>query len=620
MSGAPELLPVDHGGPVDVPFEPFPEAALEGSILDRFDLMARRHAGRLAVQDGERSLTYGELAAAADAVAAALHAGLDRPGPVALLLPTGASLVAAMLGVLAAGRGYIPLDTTQPIARTRAILEQAGAAGLVADGPRLGEAREALAGLAPVFDVAAAPPAPRPALAVGPGDLAYIIYTSGSTGEPKGVWHVHRNCLNDVLIGTNNGHFGCEDRMALLYGGAVIASTRRIFAALLNGASLHIMDPVALGAAGVVEQVRRRGVTILHLVPTLLRRIAAAMPEGERLQSVRILRIAGERSDWSDYDLVRRICRPEALMAVDVGSTEVSSTFASWFVDEAVREPGARLPVGRRLPGLDVILAGEAGEAAGPEAEGEAVVSGRCLAFGYWRRPDLTAERFSTDPRDPGLRTFRTGDILRLRPDGLYEFVGRKDQMVKLRGHRLEPPEVESALRRCTGVGDAAVLVRRRPDGAPRALVAYVELTDEGRGLLPRHLMHMLSRQLPRYMLPAVIAVLPALPRLSHFKIDRMALERRDQAWEATAAAEQADPVTAEVAAAFKAVVGCEAVSPEDNLLTLGGDSLQMVDVQLELERRFGLEVPPEVMARSLSIRRLAGWIRPRLKGWAPAG
>ncbi len=208
---------------------------------------------------------------------------------------------------------------------------------------------------------------------------------------------------------------------------------------------------------------------------------------------------------------------------------------------------------------------------------------------------------------------FRTGDVALRRPDGLYEFVGRKDQLIKLRGHRLEPAEVESALRRCTGVGDAAVVLRRRPDGAPRALVAYVELTGEGDGLLPRHIMHMLSRQLPRYMLPAIVAVLEALPRLAHFKIDRLALDRLDQAREAAALAEEADPVTAKVAAAFQAVIRCESASADDNLLSLGGDSLQMVDVMLELETRLGLKVPDQVMARSLSIRELAGWIRPRL-------
>ena len=611
MSTAPDSSSRPRGGPVDRPYEPVPSSALDGSIIDRFDLMAQRHPDRPAIEDPDGALTYAELAARADRIAGALHAAAaDRLGPIAILLPNDARQTTAMIGALAAGCGFTPLDADHPPERNRAIAEQAGAAAVLSTGRIAGELRALFADRTPVVDFEAAcqTEGRRPPVRQGPDDLAYILYTSGSTGAPKGVFHSHRNCLHDVRVLTDDAHLTCEDRIGQYYAG-VIGAIRRTFAALLNGASLQILPPRELGAEGLVQEIRARRISIFHSVPTLFRRVMGAVPPGERLDSVRVVRLSGDRSEWSDYDLFRRACPEDAGFAVSLGSTEVSCDYARWFVDEGVRNPGARLPAGRPATDVRVAILGPDGHEV-PDGEiGEFTASSRYLALGYWRAPELTAAAFAVDPDDPQVRLFKTGDMGLRRADGLLEFVGRKDQLIKLRGHRIEPAEVESALRRCAGVADAAIVIRRNESGVARAMVAYVEVQPGVAGLLPRHLLAMLSRTLPPYLLPSIVLITPVLPRLPNFKLDRTALARLDGERASDDASRASDPVLDEVAKAFETIVGASGATPEDNLLSLGGDSLQAVQVALELERRLGLKVPPAVMARSLCIRELADWI-----------
>ena len=602
-----EASPIDLGGPVDRPYEPIPASALEHSVIDRFELMARRHVGRTAVEDASRRLTYGQLAERMRRIASALTARLvgERPGTVAVLAGHDVDFPSAFLGVLAAGRGAVPLDGGHPDERNRWIAGHARVAAVVVSPALAGKARELFPDL-PVVDMEAGTSdgvARRP----GPEDLAYVLYTSGSTGAPKGVWHDHSNCLNDAMLFTDNAHVTPEDRMVAFYSG-VIASTRRTFAALLNGASLHLLSPRELGAEGMVREIRARGITILYDVPTVFRRVVGAMGPGERLDSVRLVRLSGDRSEWSDFDAFRRATGPGALFGVNLGSTEVSSTYAHWFVDEAARTAGGRLPVGRLMRGLELLVEGPAGEPV-PEGEvGEFVVRGRHLARGYWRDIKATADAFATDAEDPEARIFRTGDLGLRRPDGLLEFFGRKDHQIKLRGHRIDPTEVEAALRGCSGVADAVVVVRRSPSGAVRCLVAYVEPMSEVRGLLARHVRAMARRVLPEHALPSLIELVTALPRLANFKPDRLALERVDADRLASGQSQLDDPLTRTIAEAFEEVIGVSDVTAQDNLLSLGGDSLMAVEVMLALERRLGRSMPKHVFAASQTIAELSAW------------
>jgi amino acid adenylation domain-containing protein len=616
MTAAPEL-PIDFGGPTDQPFEPIPLSALEGSVPDRFDAVARRFADRPAIEDLDRRLTYEELAALVRRIAAGIERSAGgREGPVAVLLRNDASFPAALLGVLKAGRTVAPLDADHPIERNALIARHAGVAAVVSGGELVGPARRLFSEEPSIIDLEALEDAPagfEPPRA-GPDDLAFLLYTSGSSGAPKGVCHSHRNALNDTLLATLIGHFGPEDRMSMFYS-AVIGGIRNILGALLNGACLHVLPPLELGAQGLVREIKARRITTCLSVPTLFRRIAGAVEPGDRLDSVRLVRLAGDRVEWSDVELFRRVFAPGAHLNVAIGSTECSSTYAHWFIGAKARPDGGRLPVGRPLPGLSLSIQGPDGQPVPGGEVGEFVVAGRCLALGYWNDPGQTRRVFTHDPDDPRVSIFRTGDMGLRRPDGLLEFVGRKDQLVKLRGHRIEPAEVETALRSCDGVADAAVVVRRWEDGRPRSLAGYVELIPGVKGLLPRHVRAMMEQHVPRYMVPASLFVVEALPRLANFKLDRVALSRLDDQRNIPAGAGAPEILVGEVAAVFEQIVGVSGATPEDNLLSLGGDSLQAVDVMLELQDRTGVAIPSEVFAQSQTIRELAVWIGSQRQG-----
>ena len=605
-------FPLDHGGPVDRPFERFPAAALENSITDRFFATARDFSSDLALSDGTRSLTYAQLAALVDRIAAATVAiAAGRPGPVAILLPSEINYPAAMLGVLASGRGFVPLDPGNPDERNRLIAARASVAAAISCGALLERLRAFFPADLPAIDVDALgdvsghePIAPAMA-----DDLAFIVYTSGSTGTPKGAYHSHRNLLHDVMQQTNTLHLNHTDRVALVYSPTVVGAIREIMMTFLNGASLHILPPRELQPGGLVREIKARGITICRMVPVLLRRIAEVLRPGQRLESVRVLGLGSQRVDWSDYDVFRRCCTPEAFLIVGIGSTECGGNFCHWFVDERLRTADGRLPIGRVLPDAIVTIVGDDGQAVGPGEVGEFVLASRYIALGYWHDPERTVAAFTVDPADSSIRVFRTGDTGRMRPDGLLEFVGRDDQQIKLRGHRIEPGEVEFALARCAGVEDAAVVVRRNESGMPRSLAAYVELRQGAGELRPRSLRRMLLTQLPQYMIPATINIVDRLPRLPNLKIDRPKLARLDAARGTQTAAAADDPMAARLIEIFERVLGDVKATTEDNIHTLGGDSLQAVRVALELESRLGVAIPVEVFEAAQTIGELASWI-----------
>jgi non-ribosomal peptide synthetase component F len=243
MASTHDWLPLDYGGPVNRQFEPFPASALEGSVTERFEAIARRFSEHLAVQDMESALTYRELADLADRIGSTTRLAADREGPVAILLGRVCEMPAALLGVLAAGRAYLPLDADQPIERNASIAAQAGVAALISAGDLAVSARDAFPNDVPIIDLERLNKSPnsKPPSRPGPDDIAYIIYTSGSTGIPKGVYQNHRGLLHDIMQYTNTMHLNSDDRLSLVYSPNVMASVRDIHGALLNGASLHIV-------------------------------------------------------------------------------------------------------------------------------------------------------------------------------------------------------------------------------------------------------------------------------------------------------------------------------------------------------------------------------------------
>jgi amino acid adenylation domain-containing protein len=603
VSESPSL---DYGGPIDRPFEAFPESALDASIVDRFETIVQRFPNRLAIRGPSSSLTYRELEALVARIGAATASVMgNRTGPIGIFLDRDARYPAAMLGVLSAGGAYAALDANHPVERNRVIAEQAGIRAIVSAGAAAEQAATLLPSPVPIIDIDTLVDLPIPRSAIRPAatDLGYIYFTSGSEGIPKGVPHSHRNMLHMILQYTNALHLGPEDQLTLVYPPSNAAASRDIFAALLNGASLHFLSPADLQPDGLVREIQTRGITIYHSTPSLLRRLAEVLGANERLESVRIASLGGDRVEWRDIDLCRRVFSLDVHMYMALTSTE-SHLRCHWFIDNALRHTTPRPPVGRPLPDRTLSIVDDVGKPVADGEFGEVLIQSRYIAGGYWNAPDLTTAAFSRDRSDESLVTFRTGDLARRRADGLIEFIGRKDHQIKLHGYRIDIGEIEDAR-----VQDAVVVVRRNDAGLPRSLVGYVEPSTGVRGLLRRDLVSMLIKRLPRYMIPATLNVVDRLPRLPTLKIDRIRMAQMDATRVVQMVNPIDDPLIAQLVKIFDSVLGNVGATAEDNVSSLGGDSLQAVKVALELEKHFGITIPSDVFESIQTIQELARWL-----------
>jgi amino acid adenylation domain-containing protein len=606
-----ECRSLDYGGPVDLPFEAFPESALQASIVDRFEAIAKRFPDRLAIRSQSRSLTYRELSGLVAKIrAATASAAGSRSAPIGIFLGQDARYPAVMLGVLAAGGVYAALDADHPVERNRIIAEQAGIRAIVSAGAAAGQAATLMSSPVPIIDLdtLVALLTPRSAVRPAATDLGYIYFTSGSEGIPKGVPHRHRNMLHMILQYTNALHLSPEDRLTLVYPPSSAAAARDIYAALLNGASLHFLSPAELQPEGLVREIRSRGITIYHSTPSLLRRLAEILGANERLDSVRIASLGGDRVEWRDIDMCRSVFSRDVHMYMALTSTETHLR-CHWFIDNVLRHTTLRPPVGRPLPDQALSIVDDAGKPVADGEFGEISIQSRYISGGYWNAPDLTTAAFVRDRSDKSLVTFRTGDLGRRRPDGLIEFAGRKDHQIKLHGYRIDVGEIEEALKGCAGVQDAVVVVRRNAAGLPRSLAGYVEPSTGARGLLRRDLMSLLKKRLPRYMIPATLNIVDQLPRLPTLKIDRIRIAQMD----ATRVVQMVNPIDnpliAKLVKIFDSVLGNVGATAEDSVSSLGGDSLQAVKVALELEKYFGVAIPADVFESIQTIQELARWL-----------
>ncbi|MCW3475928.1 AMP-binding protein [Limobrevibacterium gyesilva] len=601
---------LDHGGPATRPFSSFPDAPVQDTLPARFNAVLAGHADRLAVADANRKLTYAALATLARRVATALPPRAGMPAPVGILLEHEARFPAAMLGVLMAGHAYVPLDASYPAARLAAIAAHAGVVAMVAAGPLGAQARSLVSADVPVIDLDSLPFSEGRTTLASASDIASIAYTSGTTGAPKGVFQNHRGMLHDVAQYVSAIQLDAGDRLTSLYSPSTVGAVRDIWAALLTGACLHVQPP-RHGAAALAAFLRAAKPTIYHSVPVLLRHLAAAEPGS--FPGVRLGYIAGDRMDAGDVRAFFRLF-PDALLYTGLGATEASTIYVHRFLTRAMPLDETRVPVGHAIPDRLALLLDEAGCAVPPGEIGEIWVSSPYIAQGYWRAPELTAERFSDDPDRPGWRRFRTGDLGRWRPDGLLEHLGRADQMVKLGGQRVELPAVEAALKAQPGVSEAVALVRPGAGAAsqPR-LVAHFVPDPAGPDVTEGGLLAALRRMLPPAMVPAALVRCVALPLLPNFKVDRAAAARLDaQHSDApTAAWDAPELVSARVVAeAVRTVLGLAVLpGPDQDLLLLGADSLMLVELAVELERRVRRTVPLDAVMAARTPRSLGRWI-----------
>lgn len=577
----------------------FPASALDNSIADRFLAQARRHADRTALVEPHRAWTYAELADAAVRVAAGLRVRLgDEPQRVGLLFRKGGENITAILGSLAAGHAYVPLDPSFPEARLRWIVDHAEASIVVFDrehrvqAQRVSGACEAIP-LTSLLD-GGAEPLPR----VPRDRVAYVLYTSGSMGYPKGISQSQHNVMAHARCYARSVGIAPDDRVSLLASCSFDASVMDIFGALLNGAVLVTLDLTEEGLPAVLRRLER--VTVLHATPTVFRTVAQALDRP--LHKVRAVVLGGEAAYRSDLELFQRqFCR-DALLVNGFGPSECTMALQFHATADTVLSRPA-LPIGHAVEGVQVTLLNADGEEVGVGGIGEIVLGSPHLALGYWRQPDVTARAFVDDA---GCRRYRTGDLGRRLPDGTVEFVGRRDAQVKIRGYRVEVGEVEQALIRLGSI-DKAVVVARHDADVPY-LVAYLVQAAQC-ALQPCELRERLADELPGPMIPSAFVVLEELPLLPNGKVDRSALPRPNasQIRDAVAHVAPRTAVERRLAELWGALFGVASIGVHDHFFRhLGGHSLLAVQLLSRVRAKFRVELPLRLVFEAPTIEGLA--------------
>ncbi|MEH1099579.1 amino acid adenylation domain-containing protein [Micromonospora sp. CPCC 205561] len=571
-------------------------------------------ATALAADDGTE-VGYAELAGRARRFAAHLHTLGVRPGtPVGVAVHRGPDLVTALLGVLLAGGVYVPLAPDQPVGRLEFMAADAGVSVLVTESALRGLLS---AGDVPVVlvdaghdtgvdagrddDAAAALPATDPDAA------AYVMYTSGSTGRPKGVVVTHAGIRNRVLWSVEQYRLTAADRVLQKTALGFDASMWEFLSPLVSGGAVVLAAPDAhRDPAAMLRAMRAHDVTVLQLVPSVLR-VLLQESDLSGCVALRLVCSAGEPLPVALCEQLR------ALSAVEIwntyGPTECAIDVTAWRYrgDEGTEI----VPIGRPLPGCTVLVL-DAGDRPVPVGvAGQLCLGGVGLARGYLDRPALTGEKFTPDPygATPGERLYRTGDLARWRDDGSLEYLGRLDDQVKLHGVRVEPGEVEAALRRHPTVDAAVVTLHRQPSG-DAGLVAYVVPAADAR-IDPDELRGALADRLPAAMVPSTVISLDSLPLTANGKLDRAALPAPD-APRPGAGRGYLPPATdteRTVAAIWAELLGVERIARDDNFFTLGGHSMLAIRGVLRVRRALDVELTVGQLFTAPTVAELAALV-----------
>ena len=594
-------FPSDPNAPSDLnPLEPRLDFT-QRSLIEHVRQAASRDANKIAIDDGDTAISYGDLLIQTGRLAARIAAATKDKQAVGLMLRNSVGLHVAILACLAAKRPYIAMDLTSPAHRNKTILEQSSLTTIVVDGepPNLSFAPSTSLQWLRLKDDQHTDILLQQS-ASSTDEPAIILYTSGSTGVPKGVANSERAVLERVRQYIHSGGFTADDVFLPLSSACTIAGARECFTALSIGATLMLASPEKSGLSGIRAMLRGHKVTVLNGVPALLRALMtlSGQDDGD-FKSLRMIKVGGDRVLWSDVALFRAVCGENCRFQAGYSSTETTATY--WEVPPLSDMQGDRVPAGYLHSSVAYRIETENGQQARNGEEGELIIKSPFIALGYWQNGHLQPASIETDRDDPTCRIFHTGDLVRQLPSGLIDVVGRKDRQVKINGKRVEPTELEVSLRQTQGVNDAAVIAVK--DDKTTRLVAFVVLD---RALSSKSdwisiLRGSLRATVPTMLNPARIHAVSHIPRLPSGKQDTVSLLAMDRSasledvrQDETYApyGEKKSGLDQVVSHAWRAVLGDGAFRENRSWDEAGGDSLSLLRFVFHLEALLGHPLP----------------------------
>jgi len=561
---------------------------------------ARRQPNAVAVVDGPRSLSYGELRSRVANLAARLSGlGVGSGDRVGLFAERSVDAVVMMLAILEAGAAWLPLNPSMPKGRLNALLEDAKA--------KLMLAPSALVGQAPGRAISLEFDAPLGLPSSSRDDApAYVIYTSGSTGKPKGVVIPHCALANHAVATAGRYELAPGDRVLQFASLEFDVAIEEIIPTLLAGATIVVRLPGDVPTITEFDALlRAQRVTVVNLTASYWHEWVAEIDRG-RVQlppHLRLVIVGSERVLPASVSTWSRHVGSQVRLLNAYGTSEATITSTVYEAGASARRDAVNVAIGKPLQGVRVYVVDSRMQLLPVGVPGEALIGGASIALGYLNLPAETADRFIDDPfhESPGARCYRTGDRMRWRPDGNLEFLGRLDEQIKIRGFRVEPGEVEEALRRHPVVTDSAV-VAHEVEGRTR-LAAFItprEIdVDDLKGFL--------AERLPNYLVPSIFVPLQALPRTASGKVDRKALPSLVNGSSSAPGAGRSVNTRAELTLCriWSEVLGVRNVGLDDNFFALGGDSILAIQV-VARSRREGLRLTVRQFLRHPTVSALA--------------
>ncbi|WP_433946009.1 amino acid adenylation domain-containing protein [Paenibacillus sp. SN-8-1] len=589
----------------------------EGLLHQYLELQALRNPGRTALFCGEETLSYESLNHRANQLARHLVAcGVKPDQPVAVMAQRSFELIIAIMAILKSGGAYLPIDPAHPKERIRHMLEDSGAAWVLAAQDGL----EAISGLSAdriVLDLE------DPALyqydhsdlniEVTSANLAYLIYTSGSTGNPKGVMVEHRSVINRLQWMQRQYPLSEDDVILHKTPVTFDVSVWELFWWCMAGASVCLLEPGGeKDPEEILQAIDDYRVTTMHFVPSMLSLFLDHLERNERGHAAASLRRVFASGEALQVQQVQRfeqlVHRSSGADLVNLYGPTEATVDVSYF--DCLSAPLTyTVPIGRPIDNIRLYIV-DADDRLQPEGViGELCISGEGVARGYWNQPELTGQKFVPNSFEPGKLMYRTGDLARWLTDGTIEYAGRIDHQVKIRGQRIECGEIEHQLLRHSDIREA-IVTALRDDKGDSYLCAYV-VSDHA--LTADQIQLFLSDQLPAYMIPAYVVPLERIPLTPNGKADRSALPKPDKAQLThTEHLSPADDTERAIEKLWSAELALDSSSVEDSFFMLGGDSIKVIRLISQVNQEFQVHVKSKDFYKNPTIRGLAQLVRNR--------
>ncbi len=578
------------------------------------EAQVKRNPHAVAIIHNSRQVTYGELNRAANAVARHLRSlGIGPDAMVGICAERSVEMIVCLLAVLKAGGCYVPLDPGLPSERLKFILQDMQPLALLCSRktmPMFQKAPATLLAIEELEEITALQRKDDPHYPVNPEHLAYMLYTSGSTGQPKGVLVSHDALVNYLCWCATAYPFepGCGSPLHTSIGFDLTVTS--LFPPLLAGTSVTLAAE-DLGTNGLASLLRSQEFGLVKLTPSHLEGLRDALSLNEVGIRTRAFVIGGEALFGEALSFYRKQ-NPAIKLINEYGPTEATVGCCVYDVPPGDPPSGA-IPIGRPISNVTLYALDRNLQPAPIGVPGELYIGGRGLARGYHRRPELTAERFIADPfsETPGARLYKTGDLVRYRPDGNLQFLGRLDNQVKVRGFRIELHEIEAALLEHVGVRD--VSVSACGSSANRRLAAYIA-TDSTPAPLEADLRSFLKRKLPAYMLPSSYVFMRSLPMTTNGKVDRAALELLETKQEASSEADHAarDAVESRLLAIWEDILQISPIGRHDDFFDLGGQSLAAARLMARIAKEFNQTLTLSALFEAPTVDQLADVVKGR--------